>query len=708
MRTLRGYLKISTRSILSALIVPLFVAAVLFAQEYFPNIIVKGAPWYDIRGYTSITTALAGIGASEKTLLLFGNVPVASDTIIPATTHVWYLNSGKFTVAAGKVLTHTGSITAGNHLIWVGPGTIVPPKQPLNLAWIGSLTNTVALLGANVCEINVDGQYVQAADVNTPATMAFRFHQPGYVSVSTGFTWTIAGNIYGSPGCFPGVGAVVPSNLQVNDSSWWSSFRKAVTDIGANVRSIGVSSAQVISLDTTVPATLSTVIQGSGQLQPAGGITLTINGPFSASAHQVFGGAGTIVLGSGIIAYPDYWTNNDVPGTTEMGAAITSAITASGTIAFQPGMQYAYATSPTFAKTGLVIHGNNAIMKHTGAGNAFVLDAGAPPAGVQGMHISDLVVQGNANSTNGVYVNRVHRSTFDNLRVAGCAVTGSGLLIDFAICNTWTNFTCSDGGYTLNPVPLNGITLTEEDATHYPTTQVFINPILEGLTGTGINVDYAVNCTFINGTSESNNKGIVISSDSSKHKFLGVGVEDNTTSDIECTGNNNYFSMNYKIAHFYSPAARNTLDTCVNTLAGGSTTIDAGANYNQIRNCQITTLTDNSGYTSQLGVTNKLLSASYDGIQTFGGLSGTATPARNTAGSATATGAAATAVWTLGHAEDDANYKVSYSVASVTGAPAVGAYTVLSVTKAVGSVTLNLSAAPGGATAITYDVHLMR
>lgn len=294
MRNLRGYLKFSTRSILTALIVPLFVATVLFAQQYIPNIIVKGAPWYDVRGYTSITTALAGIGASEKTLLIFGNVPVAADTVIPSTTHVWYLNSGKFTVATGKVLTHTGPITAGNHLIWVGPGTIVPPKQPLNLAWMGGLTQAVALLGANVCEVSVQGQFTQAANVTTPSTMAFRSIQPGYVSVSTGFTWTLNGNLYGSPGCFPGVGVVVPSNLQVNDSSWWPSFRKAVADIGANVRELGVTTAQVVSVDTAVPATLPLVFSSGGSLQPSGGVTLTLNCVVSAGESAIFAGAGII------------------------------------------------------------------------------------------------------------------------------------------------------------------------------------------------------------------------------------------------------------------------------------------------------------------------------------------------------------------------------------------------------------------------------
>lgn len=91
------------------------------------------------------------------------------------------------------------------------------------------------------------------------------------------------------------------------------------------------------------------------------------------------------------------------------------------------------------------------------------------------------------------------------------------------------------------------------------------------------------------------------------------------------------------------------------------------------------------------------------------GISTSTTRANNLAGSATATGAATTAVWTFtGGNETDTNYTVTYCPVSKTATPAAGSNRVATVTKAVGSVTLNLEAAPGVGNTITFDVHLIR
>lgn len=288
-------MKRSSKHILFVLFIFLFLPGLLWAAQIYPDILVKGAPWYDLRAYSDLSTALTAIGSSEKTLLVLGNVPVSEDTTIPANINVWYLGSGKFTIASGKVLTHLGTITADQHVIWAGSGILVPPNIPLKLSWMGNLTNAVSLLSSTPCTIEIDGSYLQAADITTPSTMSFIFSFPAQVSVSSSKTWTVQGNLSGSLGCLSGSGATIISSAQKNLVSWWPSLTKAVTDFGANSATLVVDLPSIISDSLSVPTNISLEVT-TGDLEPAGGTTLTINGPFSSVGKLALLGSGTITL----------------------------------------------------------------------------------------------------------------------------------------------------------------------------------------------------------------------------------------------------------------------------------------------------------------------------------------------------------------------------------------------------------------------------
>jgi len=395
------YLKKSTRFVTIAIITTFLVALVSYADQIYSGIIVKGSPWYDIRAYSSISDAVTAIGAGEKTLLVFGNVPVSADTTLPATMHVWYLGSGKFTIASGKVLTHSASISASNHLIWVGPGTIVPPKQVINLNWVGSLANAVALLTTATCDVEITEPYTQSVDVTTPATMSISFRAPGQVSVDVSKTWTISGYIDGRPGCFQGNGKVVPSALQLNSSDWWPSFEKAVTDIGSNSRGLLVTIPSVISGNLTCPKTLSLVLSGAGQLNAAGGTTLTINSVFDAGAYQVFAGSGTIV---GLSKVRPEWWGADPKGVADSAAAVASAwaaIAATGGVLELDGT-YNCSTGLNFAAAAIdnthswIIRGvgeKQAVIKTTNANIALDL-GGQNRIALENLHIYEVGTTG--------------------------------------------------------------------------------------------------------------------------------------------------------------------------------------------------------------------------------------------------------------------------------------------------------------------------
>lgn len=90
-------------------------------------------------------------------------------------------------------------------------------------------------------------------------------------------------------------------------------------------------------------------------------------------------------------------------------------------------------------------------------------------------------------------------------------------------------------------------------------------------------------------------------------------------------------------------------------------------------------------------------------------LGAVATPLdENLHGSATATGAATTAQWTFAITETDTAYSVAAIPVSMTGVPAIGSNRIVSVVKTSGGVTLNLEAAPGPSSSITFDILLIR
>jgi hypothetical protein len=77
-------------------------------------------------------------------------------------------------------------------------------------------------------------------------------------------------------------------------------------------------------------------------------------------------------------------------------------------------------------------------------------------------------------------------------------------------------------------------------------------------------------------------------------------------------------------------------------------------------------------------------------------------------GSVTISDANTTGALTLTPAEADASYLVVVTPVAKSGAPAAASKNVDTVTKAVGSVTINIEAAPGVGTSRTFDVLVFR
>lgn len=102
------------------------------------------------------------------------------------------------------------------------------------------------------------------------------------------------------------------------------------TDLGTIVfqhNSGAATTTYTFETSETIPSNINIIIEKGAILSTAAAQTLTINGPFDAGLYQVFSGAGSVAFGATSLSqvYPEWWTNNIIPGTTDMSDALNAA-----------------------------------------------------------------------------------------------------------------------------------------------------------------------------------------------------------------------------------------------------------------------------------------------------------------------------------------------------------------------------------------------
>ncbi len=238
--------------------------------------------------------------------------------------------------------------------------------------------------------------------------------------------------------------------------------------------------------------------------------------------------------GSGTSGNP--WTGWDT--------AITWA--ANTTYVFPYGY-YSYTDSPNFALAGIRLIGlGNPVLKHTGTGNAFIVDGGAAGSGVFNVGIEGITIWGQANSTNGLYIRSVHHSVFKDIRVS--TISASALYLVWNTANTFINFTNDNANepHDFSPVPTFGITIDERVHPEHTTACSFINPILYYYgSGMALYIKAGNFNTFQGGMFGSAATGIQIDAQSNDNKFINSDIENNSTQNVLNNGRFNFFDTIY-------------------------------------------------------------------------------------------------------------------------------------------------------------------
>jgi hypothetical protein len=204
-----------------------------------------------------------------------------------------------------------------------------------------------------------------------------------------------------------------------------------------------------------------------------------------------------------------------------------------------PAGTYTYATSPNWAVQGLTLEAVGEVqLNFTGAGNAWVFDAGAAVTNIYNVRcLGNFIVNGTAIATNGFFVRGVHHSTFEgkvkNVSAAGCE-------IDFSVASTFRVKTTVDSG-SFTTTPVNGYLIKGRGVGEYTAWCGFYDTVIDSCSGFGIDILHATGCSFYGGFAEFSFGGIRIQVVNlcQHNTFYSFDCESNTTYDVEIHGQHN-------------------------------------------------------------------------------------------------------------------------------------------------------------------------
>lgn len=94
---------------------------------------------------------------------------------------------------------------------------------------------------------------------------------------------------------------------QVWDIRAFPSLDSAIAAFGSDVVTLYITKEVSVAANTTIPSNISIEVLKGGSFAISTGVTLTINGPFSAGMFQVFFGDGLVTLSKGSRMYPEWW-----------------------------------------------------------------------------------------------------------------------------------------------------------------------------------------------------------------------------------------------------------------------------------------------------------------------------------------------------------------------------------------------------------------
>lgn len=260
-----------------------------------------------------------------------------------------------------------------------------------------------------------------------------------------------------------------------------------------------------------------------------------------------------------------------------------------------PAGIYNYTTSPNWAIHGVTIRAQGEVQLNcTGAGDAVTIDAGSGSQVIFNMKFVGFDVYGAVGGGHGVFVRSIHHSVID-VRVRACNPAKDGVHVLFAVLTTFKPVvSVNQQAFPAGRRPARGFYGGSRGVGEKLSACSIINPIIEGVSGTGIVLDDAIVNRIELGTSEANSIGIELTALASENTISGLDMEVNSSgTDAIDRGDRNT----------WSEILTDSLMLIASTATGSRLT---GGIYNAITNLGNFTTLDRINYSSNGGALTDL------------------------------------------------------------------------------------------------------
>jgi hypothetical protein len=224
-------------------------------------------------------------------------------------------------------------------------------------------------------------------------------------------------------------------------------------------------------------------------------------------------------------------------------------------------------------------------------GVAYVIKIDYSGVYLKGGLIDNLILDGRGFVADGLYLKAVISADFNKVRATN--VTGAGLHMAWAQQCKFVNFTVSRNVEPFTTTPVNGILI---DGAISSSANIFINPSIEHISGSGIKALSLINSQIIGGTSEGNNVGLefgeavaTLGLQVTTNTIIGMDLEVNTVADIILRATAGYNIFTGMASGYLSPPIQ-ILGAHDNMFYGGESSgfiLDAASTLNMMDGVKI-------------------------------------------------------------------------------------------------------------------------
>ena len=316
--------------LIQILLIILLCTTSVHSQEFFTDIIVTSPNglWTDSRAYTTLNDAVTKIGSEERTLVI-ASEQVVTNLTIPSNITLQFERDGSIN-NTGTLIINTKKIIAPDRSIFKGSGDITFTNGTiLRSSWFPNLVTALNKTNGyyDYLTLEITEEYTITEDVAVGDKTVLKWSSPrNRITVNAGFTLSNVRYIEaGEYQIFAGDGDIDFLDGTILNLSWFKHLRAVTTWVESEEVTLEITKSSTLDYNNTIPSNISVKINKGAILD--GIVTLTINGPLEAGPYKIFGSYLT-VTGSPKCKeiYPYWWTNNDIPGTTDMTTAIQNAI----------------------------------------------------------------------------------------------------------------------------------------------------------------------------------------------------------------------------------------------------------------------------------------------------------------------------------------------------------------------------------------------